>query len=165
MKISIIVAIDENNAIGKDNQLLCHLPADMRMFRELTTGHTVIMGRKTFESLPNGALPKRRNIVISRKPPYPPKEGEEWATSLEKAFEMCQEEDEVFIIGGADIYNSTINKADYLYITQIKKAFENADTFFPLIEPKQWKKIKQDDYKADEKNLYDYSFVKYVRIL
>jgi len=164
MKISIIVAIAGNNAIGKNNQLLCHLPADMRMFRELTTGHTVAMGCKTFESLPNGALPNRRNVVISRKPPRPPKEGVvEWVSSLESAFELCRDDDEVFIIGGAQIYKQSLEMADYLYITEIKHFFDGADVFFPDVDFSQWREVSREDFLADEKNVYDYSFVKYER--
>ena len=164
----MVVAIAEDNAInqgypiGNDNKLLCHLPADMKMFRELTTGHTVIMGRKTFESLPNGALPNRQNIVISRTLPKKDDDNFMVCRSLEDAFDFCKNEKEVFIIGGADIYNATMDIAHYLYITKIKHTFENADTFFPLIDTKkQWRKISQQDHVADEKNPYDYSFIKY----
>jgi dihydrofolate reductase len=162
MKKSIVVAIAENNAIGKNNGLLCHLPADMKFFRELTTGHSIIMGRKTFESLPNGALPNRRNIVISRKPPHSSK-GElvEWVSSLEAAYELCKNEEEVFVIGGAQIYNISLETADNLYITWIHHDFEDADTFFPTINFNKWQEISRIDKKADEKNKYDYSFVKY----
>ncbi|MDR0873246.1 MAG: dihydrofolate reductase [Prevotellaceae bacterium] len=165
MKISIIVAIDEKNAIGKNNQLLCHLPADMKMFRLLTTGHTLVMGRKTFESLPNGALPNRRNIVISRTLAEKEEENLIICSSLEKAFEICKEEDEVFIIGGANIYNETINEADFLYVTLIKHTFENADTFFPSIDFNKWREVSRENFAADGKNPYDYAFVKYARIL
>ena len=161
MKISIVVAIAENNAIGRNNGLLCHLPADMKMFRELTTGHTVVMGRKTFESLPNGALPNRKNIVISRTL-QPKEEGNLIiCSSLEKAFELCQNDDEVFVIGGAQVYNETMSKADFLYITWIKNRFDDADTFFPEIDFGKWKETSRKDFLADEKNVYDYSFMKY----
>jgi dihydrofolate reductase len=161
MKISIVVAIAEDYAIGKNNGLLCHLPADMKMFRELTTGHTVIMGRKTFESLPNGPLPKRKNIVISHT--LRNKAGDNYfvCSSLEKAFELCANEEEVFIIGGAQIYREALEKADFLYVTWIKHSFADADTFFPVIDVEKWKEVDRKDFQADEKNIYDYSFVTY----
>ncbi len=163
MKISLVVAIAENNAIGKNNGLLCHLPADMKMFKELTTGHTVIMGRKTFESLPNGPLPNRRNIVISRTTAEQSYDNLIVCPSFEKALEYGKEEDEVFIIGGAQIYDKLLDKADYLYITWIKHRFEDADTFFPAINFDQWEEVSRKDFLADTKNLYGYSFVKYRR--
>ncbi len=163
MKISLIVAIAENNAIGKNNALLCHLPADMKMFRELTTGHTVIMGRKTFESLPNGSLPNRKNIVISNTMPVENNNNFIVCSSFEKALEHCQNEDEVFIIGGAQIYAKALDNADCLYITWIKRYFEDADTFFPAINFDQWKEVSRKEFTADLKNIYDYSFVKYCK--
>jgi dihydrofolate reductase len=163
MKKSIVVAIAENYAIGKNNGLLCHLPADMKMFRLLTTGHSVIMGRKTFHSLPNGALPNRRNIVVSRTMQSDQKQAEV-CSSLQKAFDLCRDEDEVFVIGGAQIYTEAINEVDYLYVTWIKHRFDDADTFFPTIDFAKWEEVSREDFKADEKNVYDYSFTKYRRI-
>ncbi len=163
MKKSIVVAIAENYAIGRNNNLLCYLPADMRFFRELTTGHTVIMGRKTFESLPNGALPNRKNIVISHT--MQATEGNNFiiCSSLEEAYEKCKNEEEVFIIGGAQIYGKALENADFLYITWIHHNFNDADTFFPTIHFNEWKEIARKDNIADEKNRYDYSFVIYER--
>jgi dihydrofolate reductase len=160
MKTSIIVAIANNCAIGKDNKLLCHLPADLTHFKQITTGKTVVMGLNTFRSLPNGALPNRRNIVIS----FEPTECKdcEVVTGIANALELCQNEDEIFIIGGASIYRQTIDIANSLYITWIHHSFE-ADTFFPEIDCNIWKETEREDFRADEKNKFDYSFVKYIR--
>ena len=136
---SIIACISKvHRAIGYKNRLLYAIPSDMTRFRMLTTGHTIIMGRKTFESLPNGALPNRRNIVISKT-----KEqitGCEVYTSLEEALEARKEaaEDECFIIGGASIYEQALPFADKLYLTIVEKEPEHADTFFPEINPAEW---------------------------
>ncbi|NDW17308.1 dihydrofolate reductase [Dysgonomonas sp. 216] len=157
---SVIVAMDENNAIGKDNQLLCHLPNDLKYFKTVTQGHTVIMGRKTFESLPNGALPYRRNIVISRNTSYK-KERTEVFTSLNDAFATCTNENEVFIIGGGSIYEQALQSADKLYVTYIHHKFENTDTFFPSIDPSIWKQVSAKEQSADEKNKYAHTFVVY----
>ncbi|NDV70107.1 dihydrofolate reductase [Dysgonomonas sp. 25] len=161
--ISIIVAVDENNAIGKDNKLLCHLPNDLKYFKSVTSGSPVIMGRKTFESLPNGALPNRRNIVISRNKQlqYP---NTEMAGSIEDAIALCQGENEVFIIGGGTIYQEAIHFADKLYITLIHHKFEGTDTFFPAIDSNSWQEVWREDHPADEKHRYDYSFVRYEKI-
>ncbi|MDR1809801.1 MAG: dihydrofolate reductase, partial [Prevotella sp.] len=128
MLISIIAAIDENNAIGRNNKLLCHLPNDLKYFKSVTQGHTVIMGRKTFETLPNGALPNRRNIVISRNLSFRP-EGCEVFQSLETAIDACRDEDEAFVIGGGSIYKAALPMADKLYITLIHYTFAASDTF------------------------------------
>lgn len=163
MKISLIAAVDNQFAIGKNNQLLCHLPADLKMFRELTTGRTVIMGRRTFESLPNGALPKRKNIVISRTFSTPENADFIVCSSLQEALDFCSQEEEVFIIGGAQLYEQSINKADFLYITHIHSSFQGADVFFPSINSDEWVLNSKKDLFADEKNLYDYSFLIYAR--
>ncbi|MDR0698981.1 MAG: dihydrofolate reductase [Tannerella sp.] len=160
--ISIIVAIAENRAIGANNGLLCKLPNDMKRFRELTTGHTVIMGRKTFESLPKGALPNRTNIVITK--------------NKEAVFENCKifnnirgaikeydNGEEVFIIGGASIYNQAIDLADKMYVTQVHHSFGNADTFFPEINEDKWIMTEQEDFQIDDKHLYPYTFQTYIR--
>jgi len=156
--ISIIVAIDENNAIGKDNNLLCHLPNDLKHFKAITEGHPVIMGRKTFESLPKGALPNRRNIVITRNKGLQ-FERCEMVSSLEEAIKLFQGEPEVFVIGGGTIYKEAIETADKLYLTRIHHKFEGADTFFPTIKQEEWKEVSREDYKSDEKHKYDYSFI------
>ena len=160
---SIIVAIDENNAIGKGNNLLCHLPNDLKYFKSVTQGHTVIMGRKTFESLPNGALPNRRNIVISHNRSLQI-EGCEIFHTLEDAFEACKNEEEVFVIGGGSIYKEALPLVDKLYITLIHHMFKDADTFFPDVNTSEWKEISEQKNSADEKNKYDHSFIIYTRI-
>lgn len=158
--ISLIAAIDNNNAIGKRAKLLCHLPADLAYFKKLTTGHTVIMGRKTFESLPNGALPNRRNIVLSRNKGLN-FENAENAASLDKALKLCGNEDEVFIIGGGEVYEEAVGIAHKLYITVIDYSFDEADTFFPFIDRNRWEKIKSESHQSDENNKYGYTFEVY----
>jgi len=160
---SIIAAIDENNAIGSNNQLLCHLPNDLKHFKTITQGHTIIMGRKTFESLPKGALPNRRNIVISRNKDFHP-ENVDVFSSISKALDTCKSEKEVFIIGGGSIYEQFFNFADRLYITYIHHRFENADTFFPQINNTQWKETLREEQPADDKNKFKHTFVTFVRI-
>ena len=160
--LSIIVAISENYAIGKNNDLLCRISADLKRFKALTTGHTVIMGRNTYLSLPNGALPNRHNIVVSRTM-HDADDRIEIASSLEEAIQMCNDEDEVFVIGGAQIYKRAIGMADRLYITWIHHAFDDADVFFPAIEMEEWTEVSRERHAADERNEYDYSFVEYRR--
>lgn len=158
--ISLIAAIGKNNELGKDNTLLWNMPADMKYFRETTRGHSVIMGRKTFESIGH-PLPNRRNIIITRDVNYI-KEGAEIVHSLDEALEIFENKnEEIFIIGGAEIYKQAIGKIDKLYITEIDGEFTEADTFFPTIDKELWKEIKRENHTKDEKNLYDYSFVEY----
>ena len=132
---TIIVALTSDLAIGKDGDLLYHIPADMRRFRQLTTGHTVIMGRKTFESLPSGPLPNRRNIIVSRRNNLEI-QGAEVAASLDEAIDLAGN-DHIYIIGGAQIYDAAINVADRLELTEIMAERPDADTFFPVIDPEQ----------------------------
>lgn len=161
--IVIIAAMDEGGAIGNRGGLLCHLSADLRHFKQLTTGHAVIMGRKTFESLPNGALPNRRNIVLSTNPDavY---EGCETFNSLDAALDACASEDEVFVIGGGAIYALAMEKASRLEITHISARFE-ADTYFPKIEASEWEPVAIENFGTDDKNRYPYSFVTYRKCL
>ena len=133
MKISIIVAVDRNWAIGNRGDQLFYIREDLRHFKELTFGHPIIMGRKTFEALPRGPLPGRRNIVVSRRGDYHP-EGVEVAASLEDAIALCADAPEVFIIGGAQIYRQAFPIATDIYLTQIDAAAPEADTFFPTLE-------------------------------
>ncbi|MBD8346804.1 dihydrofolate reductase [Dysgonomonas sp. HGC4] len=161
--ISIIVAIDEKNAIGKDNQLLCHLPNDLKYFKSVTQGHTVIMGRNTYESLPNGALPNRRNIVLSRNKDLQ-LDRCEMSSSLEDAIALCDSETEVFIIGGATVYAKAIDLADKLYITYIHHQFEGTDAFFPKVDKNKWIESSRIENDADEKNKYAHTFVVYNKI-
>jgi len=155
-KIYIVVAIGENFAIGKNNQLLWHMPADLKFFKQTTSGHTVVMGRKTFASV-GKPLPNRRNIVITRDTDLKI-EGAEVVNSLDKALEVTKiEEKPVFIIGGAEIYRQALPKTDTLYLTTIHHNFD-ADTFFPEINRNEWDVVSSDSHKADEKNKYDYTF-------
>ena len=161
MNVAIIVAIAEGNAIGKDQQLLCHMPADLKRFKALTTGHTIIMGRKTFESLPH-ALPNRRNIVLSSQPTvnFPDCEV---CSSLPEALACCAGEEEVFIIGGGQVYQQALSLTDKLYITYIHHAFPEATTFFPELDAAQWEETDREEHPADEKNPYPYTYINYSR--
>ena len=161
MHISIIVAIAKNYAIGFENKLLYWLPNDLKRFKALTTGHTIIMGRRTFESLPKGALPNRRNIVLSRQDIEFP--GDERYPSLEAALAQCRDDEEVFIIGGASVYREALPLADKLCITHIDDTPEAADAFFPEIDPSVWKETGREAHPTDEKHLYPYQFVDYRR--
>ena len=160
MTLSIIVAIAENNAIGFENKLLYWLPNDLKRFKALTTGHTIIMGRRTFESLPKGALPNRRNIVLTRQDIEFP--GAERYASLEAALAQCQEE-EVFIIGGASVYREALPLADKLYITHIEDTPKEADAFFPEIDTNVWEEVSNEAHGTDEKHLFPYRFIDYRR--
>jgi len=159
--ITLIAAISENNALGKDNQLLWHLPDDFKRFKEVTSGHHVIMGRKTFESLGKKALPKRTNIVITRQKDY---EASciVLADSLKKALQISRTDDNPYILGGGMIYKEAIKIADRLDITLVHQEFE-ADTFFPDIDPNIWKEVSRSYHPKDEKHKYDFSFVIYER--
>ncbi|WP_280670935.1 MULTISPECIES: dihydrofolate reductase [unclassified Dysgonomonas] len=160
---SIIVAVDRNKAIGQNNNLLCYLPNDLKYFKTVTNGHTVIMGRKTFESLPKGALPNRRNIVITRNKNmvFP---GCETCHNIDEAFGLCENENEVFIMGGASVYNETIDLADKLYLTIIDHVFDEADVFFSNLDLTKWKEISRTENPKDEKNMYNHTFIVYQRI-
>jgi len=159
--ISIIVAIAENYAIGKDNELLWHISDDLQRFKKLTSGHTVIMGQNTFDSLPNGALPKRTNIVITlNKELIIP--GCIMAYSIEDAIKKCDLNHEVFVIGGGSIYKQFLEFVDKIYITLVHENFD-ADTFFPKIDSNKWSIIEQSDFIADDKSKYAYSFITYVK--
>ncbi len=162
MKIALIVVVDENNGIGKNNKLLCHLPADLKHFKELTTGHSIIMGRKTFESLPNGPLPNRKNIVLTQNTDYKAN-GCYIAHSVIQALDFSKGEDITFVIGGEKIYKEFIDIADMLNVTKIHHTFE-ADTYFPKMDWNQWKLIEQTDKDPDDKNKFYYSFRTYLRL-
>ena len=154
--ISIIVAIAQNFAIGKNNDLLFHLPNDLKRFKEITTGHPVIMGRKTLLSLPKGALPNRRNIVISDIP------GEkfercEMVSSIEAAAVAVKDEQESFIIGGGMIYRQFFPLAGKLYLTLVHRDFD-ADVYFPEIDYSKWEELFREDH-SDEKNGFEYSYL------
>jgi dihydrofolate reductase len=155
--ISIIVALADNNAIGKDNKLLCHIPADMKYFRKITTGHTVIMGKNTFFSLPGGPLKNRRNIVISDNN-NDQFDGCETVYSIEEALDKCPDDQECFVIGGASVYRQFLPLASTLYLTRIYKLFD-ADTFFPEINPEKWEEISREYPSQDIKNDFPYVFI------
>ena len=160
--ISIIVAIGENYAIGKNNRLLWHLSDDLKRFKKLTTGHTLIMGRNTFLSLPNGVLPNRRHIVISDVPGET-FDGCEMARSIDQAIELAGNDEECFVIGGGMVYAQFLGRVGKLYLTQVHQSFE-ADTFFPEIDLRQWKAIRSESVEAGEKNEYPHSYTEFVRI-
>lgn len=160
--ITIICALAENRAIGYNNDLLYHLRADLRRFKALTTGHTIIMGRRTFESLPKGALPNRRNIVLSSRP-NPEWQGVEVFASLEAALEACRQDDEVFIIGGASVYEAALPLADRLCLTHIHATPEEADVFFPALDEDVWQLASCEEHEADEQNEQAFAFADYVR--
>ncbi|MDT4834763.1 IS1595 family transposase ISSsu9 [compost metagenome] len=159
--LSVIVAIAEDNAIGRNNQLLWHLPADLKHFKNLTTGHTIIMGRKTFDSI-GKPLPNRRNIVISRNPGLEIT-GAEMVNSLNHAIALSKDDSEVFIIGGAEIYRQAFPLAQRLYLTRVHGLFE-ADTFFPKIDATLWKETHAITFPPDEKNALSYTFSTFERI-
>lgn len=154
--ISIIVAIAENFAIGKNNDLLFHLPNDLKRFKQITSGHTIIMGRNTLLSLPKWPLPNRRHIVITDKKDDIFK-GCETVFSIEEAINKVKTEEEAFIIGGGMIYKQFFPVAGKLYLTLVHKPFE-ADTFFPEINYSEWKETEREDYQ-DEKNSFNYSYI------
>ena len=157
--LNIIVAIARNRAIGFENKLLYSLPDDLRHFRRLTTGHTVVMGRRTFESLPKGALPKRRNIVLTRgKHQWP---DTEVFPSLRQALAACTDDEQVFVIGGASVYKEALPLAKRLFITEIDDEPAQADTFFP--EFKRWKEVSREHHPADERHKVAFDFVEYHR--
>lgn len=157
--LSIIVAAAENGAIGNQNQLIWKLPADLKNFREITSGKSVIMGRKTFESI-GRPLPNRRNIVITRQADYAP-EGVEVEHSLEEAIRQTAAEPEAFVIGGAELYRQALPLAQKIYLTRIHENFEG-DAFFPELGP-EWKEMSRKEGIVDEKNIYPHTFLVYER--
>ncbi len=160
--IHIIAAVARNGAIGNDNKLLYSLPADMRRFRELTSGHTVVMGRRTFESLPKGALPKRRNIVLTRNRDFHAERVEVFA-SLRDALAACGTDEHVYIIGGASVYAEAMSVADELNLTWVDDTPLVADTFFPDVDETQWTETRRETFEPDERHAHAYAFVDYVR--
>lgn len=153
--IKLIVAISKNRVIGDSNRLIWHLPSDLKRFKALTTGHTIVMGRKTYQSI-GKALLNRRNIIITRNHEFE-EEGCEVVNSIEEALLLTNSN--CFIIGGGEIYKQTLDIANQIYLTQIDKEFDG-DTTFPDLDP-TWYVSKKDDFKADKKNPYNYSFIFY----
>ena len=160
--ISIIVAVAENYAIGKKGDLLCHMPADLKHFKTITSGHTVMMGERTFLSLPKHPLPNRRNIVLTdvKGKTF---DGAETVYSLDEMVAQVNPDEEAFVIGGGMVYRQMMERADKLYITHIHHSWPDADTFFPEIDPAIWKQISSELHSADENNPYDYTFAEYGR--
>ena len=160
--ISIIVAIAENHAIGKDNKLLWHISDDLKRFKKLTAGHTLIMGRNTFLSLPSGLLPDRRHIVISdvEGESFP---GCEMAASIGEAVDLAGDSDECFVIGGGMVYAQFLPLAGKLYLTRVHQSFE-ADTFFPEIDFSGWKALYSERVEAGGKNQFAHTYTEYVRV-
>lgn len=157
---SIIAAVAENRAIGYENKLLYWLPNDLKRFKALTTGHTILMGRKTYDSLPKGALPNRRNVVVSRSVSELP--GCDVYPTIESALDSCHDDEEVFIIGGASIYEQAMPLADKLYLTEVHDTPEKADAFFPPYD--DWTEANREDHDTDEKHSQSYSFVDYIKL-
>ena len=155
MIVTIVVAIGENNAIGKNNELLWYLPKDLRHFKTITKGHTVIMGRKTFESV-GKPLPNRRNIIITRNTDLAI-EGTEVVHTIEEALELCKQDEEVFIIGGAEIYKMAMQHTDKIYLTVVHEHFE-ADAFFPEIDHNLWLETASEKHLPDDKNNLSFTF-------
>ena len=162
MLLSLIAAIDRRRAIGYQNKLLFWLPNDLKRFKALTTGHTILMGRKTFESLPKGALPNRRNVVLSSSTSLS-LPGAEVFHSLEEALASCQADEHVYIIGGESLYRQALPLADELCLTEIDAEAPAADAWFPSIDPAAWHEKSRDARPADEKHPCPYAFVEYVR--
>lgn len=159
--ITIIAAAAENNALGKDNDLVWYLPDDFKRFKQLTTGHHIIMGRKTFESFPK-PLPNRTHIVITRQKNYAP-EGCIVVGSLDKALELSKTDDTPYIIGGGEIYKLSIQIADRIELTRVHGTFE-ADTFFPEIDENKWQLVKSEFHAADDKHKFPFTYLTYERI-
>ncbi|HAP50494.1 MAG: dihydrofolate reductase [Muribaculaceae bacterium] len=157
-EISIIVAVAARGAIGRQGGLLCHLPADLRRFKSLTTGHSVVMGRRTFESLPHGPLPGRQNIVVTHNRHYHP-QGVTVAHDVQQAIELATMPGEVFIIGGAQIYQAALPLAHTLHLTEIHAHFADADTFFPPLERGEWVEVERECHPADERHAHPYDFI------
>ncbi|MCF2488259.1 dihydrofolate reductase [Dyadobacter sp. CY347] len=162
MLISIIVAVSENGVIGKDNQLLWRLPDDLKRFKQLTLGHPMIMGRKTFESI-GKPLPGRTSIVITSQKDYDV-EGVLVAHSLDEALDMARnaEESEAFVIGGGEIYKLAMPLADRLYVTEVETNIDG-DTFFAITDPDAWKESERIGHEADERHKWKFAFVNYIK--
>ena len=161
MKLSIIVAMAANGVIGRNNELPWHLPADLQHFKQTTLGKPILMGRKTFESI-GRPLPGRTNIVITRDDSYTA-QGCVVVTSIEDALKVAAGHDEVMVIGGAELYRQVLPEAKTIYLTRIHESFEG-DTRFPEIRNTEWHQVERVDHEADEKNPYDYSFIRLDRV-
>ena len=161
--LTLICALAQNRAIGFENKLLYHLRADLQRFKALTTGNTIIMGRKTFESLPKGALPNRRNLVLTHNQDWSAP-GVEVFSSLEDALNACEVGEKVFVIGGESVYVEALPLADMLCLTHILDTPNQADAFFPEFNTEEWEKVSEELHEADEQNDKPYAFVDYRRL-
>lgn len=159
--ITLIAAVSRNLAIGFENKLLYWLPSDMKRFRQLTTGHTIIMGRLTFESFPKGPLPNRRNVVLSRKDISIT--GAEVFSSLESALASCSPDEEIYVIGGASVYAQALPLADRLCLTEVDDTPIAADAFFPAFSKDEWDSTIVEEHEPDEKHTHSFRFVDYTR--
>ncbi|MBR3434051.1 MAG: dihydrofolate reductase [Bacteroidaceae bacterium] len=159
--ISIIAAVARNLAIGYQNKLLYWLPNDLKRFKALTTGHTIIMGHRTFESLPKGALPNRRNVVLTRSQATFP--GAETFPSLQTALASCTPDEDIYIIGGASVYSEALPLADRLCLTEIEDTPAQADAFFPQFSKDKWVVAEREEHDIDDRHQFRYSFTDYVR--
>lgn len=166
MLISFVVAVAENNAIGKGGDLLWRLPKDMQYFKQVTWGHHVLMGRKTYESIPAKfrPLPGRPNLVVTRQPDYKA-EGCAVLPTVEKAIDLADGtgDEELMVIGGGEIYKMLFSRVDKIYLTKVHHSFPDADTFFPEIKDSEWQEISRERHEADEKHAYAFSFITLVR--
>lgn len=161
MILTLIAAAAENNALGKDNQMIWHLPDDFKRFKQLTTGHYMIMGRKTFDSLP-GMLPNRTHIIITRQNDFTA-EGCIVVNSLDEAIAACPQDEEVFVIGGGEIYRQSIDRADKIELTRVYGTSPEADAFFPDIDPEKWELAEEVFHPKDEKHKYDMAFLRWMK--
>ncbi len=162
MRLILIAAVADNNAIGYQNKLLYWLPEDLKRFKRLTTGHTILMGRKTFESFPKGALPNRRNVVLTHQEDlsFP---GAECFPSLQAALASCKSDEDVFVIGGESLYKATLPMADKLCLTEIEDTPEKADAFFPSFRKEEWSVTFEECHPKDEKHSQVFTFKDYER--
>ena len=156
----MVAAIAENNALGKDNDLLWHLPDDFKRFKQITSGHYIIMGRKTFESFPK-PLPNRTHVIITRQKNYHP-EGCIIVDSMKKAIEACPKDETIFIIGGGEIYTLGMDFADTIELTRVHENFE-ADTFFPEIDNTKWKLTSEEHHPADERHKFNFTYQTFLK--
>lgn len=159
--VTLIVAAAENNAIGKGNQMPWHMPNDFKYFKEQTMGHSIVMGRKTFESI-GKPLPGRRNIVVSRSAIHLHEEVDV-ANSLAEVLTYCRDEREIFIIGGAQIYQQSLALANRVLLTRVHTVIPDADAFFPELPEQDWELVQSDAHQKDDKHQYDYTFEEYKR--
>ena len=159
--IIMIAAAAENNALGKNNELLWHLPDDFKRFKQITTGHYIVMGRKTFESFPK-PLPNRTHVIITRQPNYNAPEGCIVVASIDKALAICPKDQPVYIVGGAEIYKQSLSLTDKIELTRVHTVC-NGDAFYPEINEQDWKISTEEFHAKDEKHAFDFTYVTYIK--